>query len=272
VVSFLSHAVVSPVFDNPAGYGAIDNLLATYGYAFLLFADFSGYTDIAIGIALLLGIEFPPNFNSPYRSLSIREFWRRWHMTLSRWLRDYVYIGLGGNRRGEARTYLNLFLTMLLGGIWHGASWAFVVWGSLHGVALVVERRLGEYRSANEPTRSGAIAGWFITFHVVCLGWIFFNGGILETAGRTTSGVALASTVLERIAFGWSEPSQFLTLGLVVALVGLMAAQFVPPRVTDTLTYRFSTWPVVAQALALALVFFICDAAGDVSEFIYAQF
>jgi D-alanyl-lipoteichoic acid acyltransferase DltB (MBOAT superfamily) len=272
VVNYLSHAVVAPVFDNPGAYGAIDNALAVYGYALLLFADFSGYTDIAIGVALLLGIEFPQNFDSPYRSLSIREFWRRWHMSLSRWLRDYLYIGLGGNRRGEGRTYVNLFLTMLLGGIWHGAAWAFVIWGALHGIALAVERRIVEYWGGGEPTRIGAIGRWLVTFHVVCLGWVFFNAGILETNGRASDGVGLALDVLGRIATGWAEPSQLLTLGLGVALVGLIALQFVPSRVTDTLTLRFSGWPLAAQAVALAAVFFVCDAAGDVSEFIYAQF
>ena len=133
VAEQLAAWIVKPVFDNPTQYGAIDNLFGVYAYAIQIYADFSGYTDIAIGLALLLGIRFPQNFNSPYIATTLQDFWRRWHMTLSRWLRDYLYIGLGGNRKGETRTCINLFLTMFLGGLWHGASWTFVVWGTIHG-------------------------------------------------------------------------------------------------------------------------------------------
>ncbi len=132
ISSFLFKQIVEPVFANPKAYGGVDSLFATYAYAAQIYCDFSGYTDIAIGLALLLGIRFPQNFDSPYRSLSIQDFWRRWHMSLSRWLRDYLYIGLGGNRRGEGRTYVNLFLTMLIGGLWHGANTTFLIWGALH--------------------------------------------------------------------------------------------------------------------------------------------
>ena len=132
--------LVDPVFAAPSEATRPDAILATYAYAIQIYADFSGYTDIAIGIALLLGFDFPKNFDSPYRSLSITEFWRRWHMTLSRWLRDYLYIPLGGNRKGKLLTYRNLFITMLLGGLWHGASWTFVIWGTLHGAFLAVHR------------------------------------------------------------------------------------------------------------------------------------
>ena len=140
VAEQLAAWIVKPVFDNPTQYGAVDNLFGVYAYAIQIYADFSGYTDIAIGLALLLGIRFPQNFNSPYIATTLQDFWRRWHMTLSRWLRDYLYIGLGGNRKGETRTCINLFLTMFLGGLWHGASWTFVVWGTIHGVGLVLER------------------------------------------------------------------------------------------------------------------------------------
>ncbi|MFZ1391154.1 MAG: MBOAT family O-acyltransferase, partial [Dokdonella sp.] len=128
--------VVDPIFDATTVQGFWDTLLAIYAFAFQIYCDFSGYTDIAIGCALLLGFRFPKNFNYPYVAESIQEFWRRWHMTLSRWLRDYLYISLGGNRKGSGRTQVNLMLTMLLGGIWHGASWNFVIWGGLHGAYL----------------------------------------------------------------------------------------------------------------------------------------
>ncbi|RMG29025.1 MAG: MBOAT family protein [Bacteroidetes bacterium] len=131
---------VDRVFENPTLYSGFENLLGIYGYALQIYCDFSGYSDIAIGLGLLLGFRLPENFRSPYQAASIREFWRRWHISLSSWLRDYLYISLGGNRRGKWRTYLNLMITMLLGGLWHGASWKFVAWGGLHGLALAVER------------------------------------------------------------------------------------------------------------------------------------
>ncbi len=140
VSSYLATELVDPVFGAPGAHGPLELLVGVYGYAIQIYADFSGYTDIAIGCALLLGIRFPQNFNAPYRALSLQDFWRRWHMTLSRWLRDYVYIPLGGNRRGVRRTYINLALTMVIGGLWHGAAITFVVWGAIHGGFLALER------------------------------------------------------------------------------------------------------------------------------------
>ena len=133
IADFLAREVVDPVFGVPQAYAAPDVALAAYAYAAQIYCDFSGYTDIAIGVALLLGFVFPQNFNSPYRALSFRDFWRRWHMTLSRFLRDFLYIPLGGNRGGRWQTARNLMITMVLGGLWHGAAWGFVLWGALHG-------------------------------------------------------------------------------------------------------------------------------------------
>lgn len=140
IANYLATAIVDPVFVAPSQHTNWELLVGAWAYAVQIYADFSGYTDIAIGIALLLGIKFPDNFDQPYSSRSIQEFWRRWHMTLSRWLRDYLYIPLGGNRGGPRAEYRNLFLTMLLGGLWHGASWNFVIWGGYHGAGLAVER------------------------------------------------------------------------------------------------------------------------------------
>ncbi len=147
LASYLSDHIVDRVFANPELYSAAEVLFAVYAYAIQIYADFSGYTDIAIGCALLMGIRFPDNFNAPYAAVSIQDFWRRWHMTLSRWLRDYLYIPLGGSRRGRARTSLNLVLTMVLGGLWHGADWRFVVWGGLHGGGQVVETAVRSRRT-----------------------------------------------------------------------------------------------------------------------------
>ena len=157
IASYMADALVDDVFAFPERFSGAEILLGVYGYAIQIYADFSGYTDIAIGVALLLGFRFPENFNQPYRAASIADFWRRWHMTLSRWLRDYLYIPLGGNRGGKAKRDRNLFLTMLLGGLWHGAAWPFVIWGAYQGGGLMAERRLGEWRDRkrNRRTRTG---------------------------------------------------------------------------------------------------------------------
>ena len=259
--------IVQPVFNNPTQYGAIDNPFAVYAYAIQIYADFSGYTDIAIGLALLLGIRFPLNFNSPYTASTLQDFWRRWHMTLSRWLRDYLYIGLGGNRKGELRTCVNLFLTMFLGGLWHGASWTFVVWGIIQGGWLVLERVWLLRREAAGlgplgPT--GRAIGWLVTFNVVCLAWVFFRA--------PTLGVAF--DVLKQIATGWGTPPELVTPLLLAVIVLMLAAQWVPQPAVDELTRRFSYLPLVAQAGALAVGFFLLDVLGPqgVAEFIYFQF
>ncbi|MEZ5255459.1 MAG: MBOAT family O-acyltransferase [Ilumatobacteraceae bacterium] len=212
ISSYVFKEVVEPVFANPKGFGGLDNLLAAYGYSIQIYCDFSGYTDIAIGLALLLGIQFPQNFDSPYRSITLQDFWRRWHMSLSRWLRDYLYIGLGGNRKGTVRTYLNLFLTMFIGGIWHGANWTFIIWGSIHGAVLVAERFLTE--AYGEPrSRAMDVVRWFVTFHVVTLAWIFFN------ARSASVAFEVLGKILGLLVFQPGDPSQFVSLTLVVVIV-----------------------------------------------------
>ena len=140
ISAFLASQIVDPVFGAPNTHGGLEVLVAIYAYAIVIYADFSAYSDIAIGVALLLGFEFPANFDRPYTAVSLRDFWRRWHMTLSRWLRDYLYIPLGGSRHGEVRTAVNIMITMLLGGLWHGAGWTFVAWGAFHGIGQVIGR------------------------------------------------------------------------------------------------------------------------------------
>ena len=163
-------------------------LVGVYGYAVQIFADFCGYTNIAIGVALLLGFEFPQNFAAPYTAVSLQDFWRRWHMTLSRWLRDYLYIPLGGSRRGRVLTYRNLMLTMLLGGLWHGAAWTFVVWGGIHGLGLassVPRDRRGARPPEPPDTAVRRWAGRLVTFNVVCFAWIFFRAGSVRARRET---------------------------------------------------------------------------------------
>ena len=159
-------------------------LAAVVAYSLQIYCDFSGYTDIAIGVAKMTGFDLPENFNMPYLARSITDFWRRWHITLSQWLRDYLYIPLGGNRRGTVRTYVNLMLTMLLGGLWHGASWTFVVWGLLHGIGLATHKLWSRHRP-DFLARSGAVGavvGWSLTYAFVCLAWIFFRAPNFSTA------------------------------------------------------------------------------------------
>jgi alginate O-acetyltransferase complex protein AlgI len=268
VASFLASAIVDPVFANPQSHSSLETLVAIYAYAFVIYCDFSGYTDIAIGIALLLGIRFPQNFDAPYTARSVQEFWRRWHMTLSRWLRDYLYVGLGGNRYGRLKTYRNLFLTMLIGGFWHGADWTFVLWGAIHGGALVVERlRSDRRRDAGievAATPGRAVLQWLVTFNVVCLAWVFFR----------SRSVDVAFDVLRQLVVAWGEPSPLVTPLVVLTVVAMLASQFVPERYPERVQIAFSRAAPAVQGLALAGCFFLIDALGPtgVAPFIYFQF
>lgn len=265
ISSFVASAIVEPVFANPGQHQNLEILFAIYAYAIQIYADFSGYTDIAIGCALLLGLRFPQNFDAPYAALSIQSFWRKWHMTLSSWLRDYVYIPLGGNRGGEGRAQRNLMLTMVIGGLWHGAAWTFVVWGAIHGTALVLERRWDQRRRA-EATVAGpgsAVVRWAVTFHVVCLAWVFFRAESFEKAGD----------LLWRLVTAWGVGTLVKPM-LVFVVVVMVVAQFVPAAVVDRGQVLFSKTSPVVQGVCLAVAFLIIDALGPtgVAPFIYFQF
>ncbi len=177
IADFIAINFVDKVFEHPDLYTGFANLMAVYGYALQIYCDFSGYTDIAIGLALLLGFRLNINFNSPYKALDITDFWRRWHISLSTWLRDYLYVPLGGNRFGNLITYRNLLITMLLGGLWHGASTRFIIWGGLHGIGLVIYRVWMQKRRVNEEdsTIFQKFFSGLLTFHFVCFCWIFFR-------------------------------------------------------------------------------------------------
>ena len=256
----LARRVVDPVYSDPAAHSAAELTLAFYGFAAQIYCDFSGYTDMAIGLALLLGYQLPQNFNRPYMALSLQDFWRRWHMTLSRWLRDYLYIPLGGNRGGRRRTYRNVMLTMLLGGLWHGAAWTFVLWGGIHGAALSAERwareRFGGFRMP-------ALAAWLVTFHVVCVAWVFFRAPDLGTAFDVLGGLGL------------SGPAPLVTLPLVLLVVAAVAIQALPPRWWRTAEAWLVARPVAVQGLLVGSVIVAADAAvgqEGVAPFIYFQF
>jgi alginate O-acetyltransferase complex protein AlgI len=205
---------VDPVFRGPALFSRGTVTSAVVAYSLQIYCDFSGYTDIAIGVAKIIGFDLPENFNMPYLARSITEFWRRWHITLSEWLRDYLYIPLGGNRRGTVRTYVNLMLTMLLGGLWHGANWTFVVWGLLHGVGLAVHKLWTRHRpQIRVPVVAGAFIGWALTYAFVCIGWVFFRAPSLASAGVILGKIAGLSSG----GVSWFYLPFWLLLPLVVA-------------------------------------------------------
>jgi alginate O-acetyltransferase complex protein AlgI len=254
---------VDPVYNGGGQVGGWDALLATYAFAFQIYFDFSGYTDIAIGCALLLGFEFPQNFAHPYTAQTIQDFWRRWHMTLSRWLRDYLYVSLGGNRGGIARTCVNIMLTMLLGGLWHGASWTFVIWGGLHGTYLVLERLvLARIPAWNSPSVLAQCVRTLLCFHLACLAWVFFRAPDFATAGA----------ILRAAPEAFARAPDFAQM----QLFGALAAMFVLHQLSARFDWRARVaesrgpaFVAMATAVMLGLIWFT---PARTIPFIYFQF
>jgi alginate O-acetyltransferase complex protein AlgI len=304
----LAQNLVDRVFERPASFSSVEVLAGVYGYAVQIYCDFSGYTDIAIGSALLLGVRFPKNFDAPYKAADLADFWRRWHISLSSWLRDYLYIPLGGNRGSEAKTHRNLMLTMLLGGLWHGANWTFVFWGFLHGFGLVIVRafqratkravkaaadRDGDPPEASEgasPYRGGAqrppppmpawqrlLCAWdrarprpwaralgvIVTFHWVCLAWIFFRAPSFDRAEQ----------MLRQIAAGTTFHPNLPPIVLGVLGVGLLS-HYVPEDVYTRARKGYAALPAPAQgALLFAVALLLHEAASTAAvPFVYFQF
>lgn len=258
IADYLGRTVVDPVFGVPQAYSAPDVILAAYAYAVQIFCDFSGYTDIAIGLALLMGFVFPQNFDRPYRAASFREFWRRWHITLSRFLRDFLYIPLGGNRHGKWRQARNLMITMVLGGLWHGAAWGFILWGFIHGAGLVVENL---FRGRISPP---TWLKWFLTFHLVVLAWIPFRAPDLNLAGD----------VLSRLGH-WGGDVTLWTPAVVFVVFVVLGLQLVPARPMDALRVRFERLHPAALGVSMAAVIVLVAAtvsSQGVPPFIYFQF
>ena len=263
IADVLATKLVDGVFANPEGATGLETLLAIYGYALQIYGDFSGYSDIAIGIALLLGFRFPVNFDQPYRALSLQDFWRRWHISLSSWLRDYLYIGLGGSRGGRARTARNLLATMLLGGLWHGAGWTFVLWGAIHGVGLVAERSVSGLMGGAEPSRAGRVVRTLVTFHIVCIGWVFFRA----------LNVDRAMEVFGALGGSWTSAPE-VGLGVVLLLLIGAATQLVPVGAADKLWERAARLPVMLQAVGITAAILAFDLLGPegVKPFLYFAF
>ena len=261
----LAQAIVNRVFATPERFTALEVLVAVYGYAVQIYADFSGYSDVAIGSAALFGYELPENFDRPYLSGDLQEFWRRWHISLSTWLRDYLYKPLGGSRHGAVTTYRNLMITMVLGGLWHGASWNFVIWGALHGGALSVTRIWQRARGAGvrRPRAIGRVLATLATFHFVCLGWVFFRAPTL----------AHATLALRQMAHGtWHV--EHVTSKAVVVIFAALALHVVPKGWEARARETFVRSPALVQGLVLAAAAIVLHLAASATPepFVYGQF
>ena len=253
--------LVNRVFDNPERYSSLEVLVGVYAYAIKIYADFSGYSDVAIGSAKLFGYELPRNFDAPYTSADLQEFWRRWHISLSSWLRDYLYVTLGGNRGGTWKTYRNLMLTMVLGGLWHGASWNFVIWGALHGGALAVNRAW--QRRDGKTFTTPRILAIVVTFHFVCFAWIFFRSPTFAHATAVLARMGKLSTTTPNLS------------GRVLAVLALgFVTHFLPKDTFKRTQAFFGQSPALVQGIVLAACAYALHfAAGAKAEpFIYGQF
>jgi len=253
-------ASINPVISMMSVVTTLEAWACALGYTFQLYFDFSGYTDMAIGLGLIFGVRFPQNFNSPYKSFSITDFWRRWHMTLSFWLRDYLYISLGGNRQGVVRTYWNLFLTMLLGGLWHGASWTYVLWGGFHGLLLVVEKYFHlEQRPAKVFLRTT------LTFFLVVVGWVIFRAESMDLLTVWMSKLFSLEGGWKLVHFTARTRDRF----AAAMVIGTILVWFC--KNTTELDKLFK--PSAKLAIGLAIAFFISALfLGSDSPFLYFQF
>ncbi|MDB5661812.1 MAG: rane-bound O-acyltransferase family protein [Sphingomonas bacterium] len=262
IASELSVGLVDPVFFDPGAHSRIDLIAAAYGYAIQIYCDFSAYSDMAIGIAALLGYRFPHNFNQPYRAASLQDFWRRWHISLSSWLRDYLYIPLGGSRGGAVSACRNLLITMLLGGLWHGAKWTFLLWGGLHGLVLSIERLWRAVKPAGWPALPRPLA-IFCTFHIVTLGWIFFRADSFDSASSYLRGLARPDRL----------PLTVTPLAVALILLG-GAMHFTPRHMMQGIALQVRRSPALLIGFGLGVAILLIDAMRfeGVAPFIYYQF
>ncbi len=273
ISDYISLNFVDRIFDDPLLYSGFECLTGIYGYALQIYCDFSGYSDMAIGIALLLGFRFPKNFDAPYKSATITEFWRRWHISLSTWLRDYLYISLGGNRKGRVRTYMNLLVTMLLGGLWHGAAIRFVLWGALHGIALALHKLWmtlipSAKATGAEMSRGNRIFGMIITFHIVCLGWLMFRAESMQVVGQMLHQIFynFHITMIPQVITGYAAVFTLIAAGYVLHLL---------PRTADRMAHKLvANAPLVLQVvMTAAMIWCVMQIkSSDVQPFIYFQF
>ncbi len=255
-------------FDSPSSYSGYELLMAAVGYTMQIYLDFSGYSDLSIGIASLMGFRLDDNFLFPYRSVNLTEFWRRWHISLSTWFRDYVYIPLGGNRKGKARTLLNNFLTMVVAGLWHGSTWMFVIWGALHGLGLVVHKLCRPWLRKIPDNGLSKAFGWLLTMAFVTVCWVFFRAGSLQDCQEIFTRIGTTFD-LAYVAPFWAARRLWCIL-LAVSITGLL----IPPRLYNRAQARFSRlpWVVIFLIFVVAVQLVVQLRAGDIQPFIYYQF
>lgn len=259
-------------FDTTTSLNLFEAWATSLSYTFQLYFDFSGYTDMAIGLALMFNIRLPINFNSPYKATTIKDFWRRWHITLSRFLRDYIYIPLGGNRGGEIRTYANLMATFVLGGLWHGAGWTFVLWGFLHGAALVIHRTWSRF-----GIKLWTWLAWFITFNFINISWVFFRAKDLDDAIKVLSGMAGLSGVV----YSGTVSSKLSILGNItvdksdsINLISYLAASILFVLVFKNTNQLLKKFTFSKISLIFSVLIFVVAILkfNEYSEFLYFRF
>ncbi|MGC2659345.1 MAG: MBOAT family O-acyltransferase [Bryobacteraceae bacterium] len=264
IADYLGVNLVNRVFDLPTLYSGGEVLVAVYAYAFQLYYDFSGYTDIAIGAGLLLGVQLPINFNRPYIAENIADFWRRWHISLSNWLRDYLYFSMPG-KRTRWMPYISLIITFTIGGLWHGANWTFLVWGLLHGIGLAVVRFGQSLRRNKKPSAHWAfrVMRIVITFHFVTFAWIFFRAADLHAAGQILAQIASFHFAFDNVS------------GPFVLILGIAIALHLTPKTWyRKLQQTYCASPAVVQALAMVLLVIAIQYVGatGATPFIYTKF
>ena len=256
------------IFDAPGSYSGFETMMGIIGYTMQIYCDFSGYSDMAIGLALIMGFRLSKNFDFPYKARNLSDFWRRWHISLSTWLRDYVYIPLGGNRKGTARTYVNNFVTMLVGGLWHGAAWKFVFWGAMHGAGLAVHKAASPYLSRFGTVRAGRWFAWLLTMSVVAALWVFFR------ADSWSDACVLLSRAVSDFSLSYALPfASARTLWLIMMAV-IIIAHALPTSFWDRAGQWFVASPwIVKLILFLVVAQLVIELRGeDVTPFIYFQF
>ncbi len=271
IADYISVNFVNRIFDNPALYSGFENVMGCIGFTIQLYCDFSGYSDIAIGLALLLGYRFKDNFKAPFKAQNPSDFWRRWHISLSTWLRDYLYIPLGGSRKGNVRTYINNFMTMILGGLWHGAGWMYLLWGAYHGLLLAGHKALkGVWQLPDFLKGSSVIkvANIAVMFVLVVIGFAIFRADSLDTLGAMFSQIT--GDFHASVAPQFAESYMLIVIVMAAALI----AHYAPRSWTTGLVTAYSALPVAMQGLILALAMFLViqASASDLVPFIYFQY
>lgn len=256
------------IFQSPTGYSGFETVMGIIGYTMQIYCDFSGYSDMAIGIALIMGFRLAQNFNFPYKSQNLTDFWRRWHISLSTWLRDYIYIPLGGNRKGTRRTYINNFATMLIGGLWHGAAWKFVFWGAMHGAGLAVHKASKPWLDRLGSSWPVKALSWFVTMTVVALLWVFFR------ADSWTDSWLIIKNAFTDFSLDYALPFASARMLWLIMMLVIIVAHALPTNFWGKAAAAFVKSPWIIKLLIfIVVVQLVIELRGeDVAPFIYFQF